>query len=98
MAEEATAIDISSMPEVARLAQEVAKAGRPHVLRQDDRDVAILSPARPRRARSKGKAVTQADVDAALSVAGAWKDWMNPDDFKRARRELQVHDRLPREL
>ena len=97
MAEEATAIDISSMPEVARLAQEVAKTGRPHVLRQEDRDVAVLSPARPRRGRLKGKAVTQADIDAALSVAGAWRDWINPDEFKRERRELQVHDRPTRE-
>lgn len=45
---------------------------------------------------ARGKTVSKDDIDAALSVAGAWKDWMDPEAFKRERRELEVHDREPR--
>ena len=57
-----------------------------------------ISPARPNRRRLKGRTATQEDIDAALSVAGAWKDWMDPEEFKRERRELQVQDRPDRQI
>ena len=98
MTRELAPIDVSTMPDVARLAQEVARTGRPRVLTQGGTDLAVLSPARPNRRRLKGKTVTQEDIDAALSVAGAWKDWLDPEEFKRERRELQVHDRPDRQL
>src|SRR5207244_3460205 len=61
MTREALPIDIHTMPDLARLAKEVARDGRPRVLREDETDLAILSPARPRR-RLQAKAVTPADI------------------------------------
>jgi hypothetical protein len=52
MVREAESIEISSMPEVARLAGEVARSGRPRRLRRGDADVAILTPVRSRRTTS----------------------------------------------
>jgi hypothetical protein len=82
MTREAPPIDISTMPELARLADEVARTGTPRVLKRGDEDIAILSPARPKR-RLKGKRVTQADIDAALSVVGSWKDLEAAETLKR---------------
>ncbi len=96
MTREATPIDISSMPEVACLAQEVATTGRPRLLRQDDKDLAILSPARPSPRRRPGKAVTQADIDAAL--AASWKELVDPEQLKRELDEARSDDRPPVEL
>lgn len=45
MASEGTHIDISGIPELARLARDVAADGRPRLLRADDTDLAILTPA-----------------------------------------------------
>ena len=45
MARELSPIDITHTPEDLRLAEEVAKSGIPRVLRSDDRDVAVISPA-----------------------------------------------------
>ena len=46
MARELQPIDISGMPEVARLADEVERTKRPRVLRRGDKDIAVLMPAR----------------------------------------------------
>ena len=45
MARELQPIDISGMPEVARLVDEVERTKRPRVLRRGDKDVAVLMPA-----------------------------------------------------
>jgi hypothetical protein len=48
-------IDISRMPELLTLAQEVRATNEPAVLQQDSEDVALLSPVRPKK-RSPTKA------------------------------------------
>jgi hypothetical protein len=57
MAQERAVIDISDRPEyrpeLARLVKEVAQDGRPHVLRADGADLAVLSPVRPARHRAR---------------------------------------------
>jgi hypothetical protein len=45
MTREATRLDISTLPEVARLARAVVQDGRRIVLQDGDRDLAVLSPA-----------------------------------------------------
>lgn len=94
MVREAEPIDISTMPDLARLAQEVARTGKPRLLRDHDQDVAVLSPARPKRRR---KALTQAERLAALEASfGGWKGLVDPDELKSQLRELQFDDREPR--
>ena len=82
MTREAAPIDLSTMPDLARLAREVARDGRPRVLREDGADVAVLSPARP-RLRLKGKRITEADIADSLAAAGAWKDLLDTEQLKR---------------
>jgi hypothetical protein len=98
MVTDAEPIDISTIPELVRLAREVAASGRSRLLRDGDTDVAVIAPAPPQRRRRRGRTISQADIDAALAVAGAWKDWIDPEAFKRERRELQSDYRPIREL
>ena len=56
MAKELKRIDIGSIPELLKLAQEVRTTNEPAVLQQESEDVALLSPIKPvtkRRARGK---------------------------------------------
>ena len=56
MAKEPKRIDISRMPELLHLAQEVQSTNESRILQQDNEDVALLTPITPvakRRARGK---------------------------------------------
>ena len=97
MAQELIPIDISTMPELARLAEEAARTEQPRLLRRDTTDVAILSPARPRR-RRKWKTITEADRAAALAAAGSWQGLVDPEQLKRDLDEARSSDRPPVEL
>ncbi len=73
MASELAPIDISSMPDLARLADEVRSTKKSRVLRRNNEDVALLVPATPAK-RRRAKAVSPADDAAFLASAGSWKD------------------------
>ena len=73
MASELAPIDISSMPDLARLADEVRSTKKPRRLRRNNEDVALLVPATPAK-RHRAKAVSPADDAAFLASAGSWKD------------------------
>jgi len=63
MAHEPKRIDISSIPELMKLVQEVRRTNEPRILQEESEDVAILSPALPKkRAKTRGKAVTSEDA------------------------------------
>lgn len=56
-------INVSSVPELLRIAEEVRASGRPRLLRRDDEDLAMVVPARPaRRSPSRARAVTEDDA------------------------------------
>jgi hypothetical protein len=93
MTRELAPIDISTMPDLARLAEEVARTGMPRVLRQDDTDIAVLSPAPARRRR--GRTVTPADIAASLAAIGSWKDLIDSDQLKRDLDAARGDDRAP---
>ena len=61
MTKEATPIDINDQPEIMRLAQEVQASRQPRLLRCDNEDIAILTPASTRRRRTKGRPLTRKD-------------------------------------
>ena len=44
MTQSATAIDISNMPELVRMAEEVEATNKPRVLKRDNTPIALLSP------------------------------------------------------
>ena len=63
MAKERKRIDISSIPELVKLAQEVRSTNEPSILQQESEDVALLSPVpTKKRAKTTGKAVTSDDA------------------------------------
>ena len=82
MASESQPIDISTIPELARLVDEVQRTNRPRRLRRDNTDVAILSPARFIPSRRRGKAVNQADIDASLAAVGSWQGLVDAEQLK----------------
>jgi hypothetical protein len=83
MTREAVPLDLRQLPDLARLAREVRRTNTPMVLRENGEDLAVLSPARPKR--RKGKVVTQADIDAALAAS-----WVGLVDAERLKRELDA--------
>jgi hypothetical protein len=73
MAEHAKSIDISDIPEVRHLAEEVHRVGEPRILRRDGEDLAMVVPL-PRLRKRRFKKPTEADIKAFRSAAGGWAD------------------------
>lgn len=73
MVRERIPVDVSEMPDVARLAEEVRVSRTPRVLRRDGEDMAVLIPA-PRSTRRRTKRHSEADWEAFRASAGSWKD------------------------
>jgi hypothetical protein len=65
-----TPIDITNMPDLVRIAEEVEATNKPRVLKRDNTPIAILTPVTKKHSsKVKSKAVKE-----ALALAGAWKD------------------------
>ncbi len=89
MAEQPKAIDISDVPDMLRLAEEVHRTGDPRVLRRDGEDLAMVVPM-PRPRKTRLKKPTAADYAAFRSAAGSWADIDTDtliEDIYRARGE-----------
>jgi hypothetical protein len=99
MARELAPIDIRQVPELARLVDDVRATRQPRRIMRDGEDIALLvpTPAMPRRFRRDWRPRPE-DLAAALALAGAWKDQIDPEEFKRQRRELQIDDKPIRTL
>lgn len=67
-----TPIDISNMPDLARLAEEVEATRMPRILKRHKKTVAILMPVEPASTEKKQQA-----IEETLALAGAWgdRDW-----------------------
>lgn len=98
MVRELTPVDVGDIPELARLVDEVKASDAPLRITRDGEDVAVLMPSRPGPQRRRRRTITDADRQAAADTFGAWKDQIDPEVFKRERRELQVDDKPPRSL
>ena len=79
MAKEMRSIDISSVPDMVRIAEEVRTSGRPRILRRNGEDMAMVIPIGHGRKHRTSHARTQADYDAFLSSAGGWKGLVDGD-------------------
>ncbi len=69
-----TPIDISTIPDLARLVEEVEATKKPRELRRDNKPVALLTPVTPTGKTSRQKAKTKADYEAFKRAAGSWSD------------------------
>ena len=96
MTHEAASIDVSAMPEVARLAETVARSGRPHVLRQGDVVVAEIRPPRARRDTNPRRRQTQSvpERDALLGMIGLGAS-KEPTDIAHHKREYLAEAYAP---
>jgi len=72
MAKELKRIDISSIPELLSLAQEVRRTNEPSILQQESEDLVLLSPVLPKK-RSKTKAQPVTSDDALFRLIGIGK-------------------------
>jgi hypothetical protein len=72
MAKEPKRIDISRMPELLSIAQEVRSTNEPRILQQESEDLALLSPVRPKK-RSQNKAQPVTTDDALFRLIGIGK-------------------------
>jgi hypothetical protein len=66
-----TAIDISNMPDLLPLVEEVKATKKPRVLKRNGESVAMLMPVgtTPKRTNK-----TKTSIKDALALAGAWRD------------------------
>jgi hypothetical protein len=71
MAKEPKRIDISKIPELLSIAQEVQSTNESRILQQDSEDLALLSPVRPKkRSQTTAQPVTSDDALFRLSSIG----------------------------
>jgi hypothetical protein len=81
MVQEAERIDISNMPDLVRLAEEVARTRKPRLLTRGEEEVALLTPARSKK--RKKSVMTPAQRDAVLASVGGWVGLVDPEQLKR---------------
>jgi hypothetical protein len=86
MARELKPIDISNVPDLLRLVEEVRSTNEPRLLRRDSEDLAVLAPVRSASKRPRGGAKTEADYEVFRSSAGGWKGLVDTEAFKRNNR------------
>jgi hypothetical protein len=75
MAEPLPAIDVTDVPELRRLAEEVNRTGQARVLRRDGKDLALVAPMPPVQNQLDKPVTTEADLEAFRSSFGGWKDF-----------------------
>ena len=83
MTHEAAGVDITTMPELVRLAHQVLRTRTPMPLEEGGEVVAFLVPPRPRRRRPHVAPPTPAQRKALLSSIGSWKGLLDAEQFKR---------------
>jgi hypothetical protein len=91
-------LDISNLPELLRIVEEVRRTNEPRVLTHNSEDLALLLPmVRPRKRSTKG-AKTRADFEAFRSAAGGWKDVDTHKLIEDIYASRRISDRPPVEL
>jgi len=74
MADHAKSIDVSDVPELLRLAEEVRASNEPRMLTRDHEPLAMVMPVGARTGKHRrGKTPTAEDLEAFRSAAGGWR-------------------------
>ena len=74
MARESISIDVSRIPELLRIAEEVGASGEPRILRRDQEALAVVMPIAGMTKRRRSRTRTKEDLEAFNSAAGGWKE------------------------
>ena len=72
-----TPIDITNIPELVRIAEEVETTKTPRELKWENKTVAVIMPV-PKATLTKKQRKTKADYEASLAAIGSWRD-LDPD-------------------
>ncbi len=91
-------INISHIPDLLRIAEEVRKTNEPRLLRRDDEDLAIVVPAARYTKRRAPRERTKASYEAFRSAAGGWKDVDTDKLIADIYADRRMSDRPPVEL
>lgn len=83
-------VDVTDVPELRAIADEVRRTGEPHVLQADGDNLAIISPTR-KTGRRRQRSRTPEDRAAFRASAGGWKDLVDTDALQAAIRESRDH-------
>lgn len=109
MAHEPVSTDVGDLPDVARLAHDVAKTGKRHVLTENGAAIAVLSPARQRRRAAKAEAVAEAKPkvvrkrrngvftmdDPLWNIVGMFDDTEGPTDVSSNKHKYLAEAYMP---
>ncbi len=79
MADDMVYIDISDVPDLLRIAEEVRTTRTPRMLRRDSEDMAVLMPITSTRKHKARRTKTKADYEAFRTAAGGWKGLVDTD-------------------
>lgn len=90
------AIDVTNLPELRRIAEEVRQSGEPYLLRTGSDAVAAVVPLDDTGDAPRTR--TQADREAFLSAFGGWKGNVDTHKLKAGLRAGRSSDRPPVEL
>jgi len=63
-------VNVTTTPEVLRLAQEVARSGVPVMLRTDEEELAVLTPVTPAQGRGRRQRIDPSIRDSLLNIIG----------------------------
>ncbi len=68
-----TPLDITNIPELVRIAEEVEATKKPRVLKRDNTPIAMLTPVK----KNQSHQARQKAIKETLALAGAWgdRDW-----------------------
>ena len=95
MAQAINAIDVSDLPDVRRLAEEVRETQEPRVLRSGSEDIAGLVPL-PAAGQRPKRALSQDDIETVMSAAGSWQGLIDDvDQLKAELKEARGSNRPP---
>ena len=81
-------IDVSKVPELLRIAEEVRSSGEPRLLKDGELDLAVLTPMRSTPVvedRRRRRGTNGAERDSLLSIIGAGES-AEPTDVERHKR------------
>lgn len=81
MATHPTPLDISNMPDLVRIVEEVKSTKKPRILKRDSEPVALLMPMDSTRPSKKKRTKSKADYEAFRAAFGSWKD-VDIEQFK----------------
>jgi hypothetical protein len=67
-------IDITNMPDLVKIAEEVEVTKTPRELKRENKTVAVIKPVTGGTKAKRPKGKTKADYEAFKAAAGSWKD------------------------